>query len=253
MAGIVSAEIVAVIMLLWRSLQPRAAPPPVGRCPAQQRSLSSALELIPPPGRDGHGRTETTGNPLSQSASIAIDGQWVRAIGDQLAVRSRRAGSVSRWAGSVAGRTALSTSAPTTINLVASPRKRLVAATAADRDESVGLRPRTAVVILSECVPVRAMFHCLASSARPSCQRPTAHPGPVRDARQSPPDTSVTSRSKTTLDGSWTAKDLRQPKSANDIAAPKPVAAIISVNSTPRPEPPPQSSSCRPGYADRTR
>jgi len=62
-------------------------------------------------------------------------------------------------------------------------------------------------------------------------------PGSLRSnamsARQSPPRANVTARSMTTLAGSWTANGLRQADIAADIAGPKPVVAIVSVNRTP--------------------
>jgi len=62
-------------------------------------------------------------------------------------------------------------------------------------------------------------------------------PGSVRSnamsARQSPPTASVTARSSSTLPGSWAASGLRHGASAADTAASSPIAATVSVSSTP--------------------
>src|SRR3954451_22008618 len=52
-------------------------------------------------------------------------------------------------------------------------------------------------------------------------------------ARQSPPTARVSARSNTTLAGSWTASGLRHGDNAARSPAPRPLAATVSVSSTP--------------------
>ena len=52
-------------------------------------------------------------------------------------------------------------------------------------------------------------------------------------AMQSPPRARVTARSVTTFAGSWIASGLRHRLSASESSRPSPLAAIVSVSSTP--------------------
>ena len=62
-------------------------------------------------------------------------------------------------------------------------------------------------------------------------------PGSARSsamsARQSPPSARVIARSVRTFAGSWTANGLRHGANAADSSRPSPVAAIVSVRTTP--------------------
>ncbi len=52
-------------------------------------------------------------------------------------------------------------------------------------------------------------------------------------ARQSPPNANDTTRSSTTLAGSWTAVGFRHRFNADDSSDPSPLSRMVSVSSTP--------------------